>query len=129
MATHRDTRPYTIATASILAIAVAAVIGLLAITPAAGGGGDDAGRDDPRALVTDVDPMAVDVFVHHAADLEPSDWCDVLAAHHDDWDGFRASIADETDRWATDEVGLLAQVGVAMAATCPGEVAAFAAGG
>lgn len=128
MATHRETRPYTIVTASILAIAVAAVIGLLAITPAAGGDADDAGGD-LRELVTDVDPMAVDVFVHHAPDLERSDWCDLLAAHHDDWDGFRASIAAETDRWATDEVGLLAQVGVAMAATCPGEVDAFVATG
>lgn len=131
MHTHRITRP-----ASIVGVAVAAIIAVLALAivasdPASGDTDpavDSAADTEPaglQSLLTDVDPMAVAVFATYAPDVERPDWCDELASHHADWQGFRASIQAQTDAWATDEIGLLAQAGVAMAATCPADVDAF----
>ncbi|MDW3219357.1 MAG: hypothetical protein R8F63_12175 [Acidimicrobiales bacterium] len=131
MHTRRTTRPTSIVGVAVIAIIAAVTLALVAsgsasgdTDPAAGASADQA-TDDLQALLTDVDPIAVAVFTSHAPEVERPDWCDELASHHDDWEGFLASIRAQTDAWATDEVGLLAQVGVAMAATCPADVDAF----
>ena len=119
MTTHRVTRNIFAITALTASVLVVLIVGI-ATTSAS----PDSGLQE---LITDADPAAVDIFSAHAPDVVRAPWCDLMMEHHDDWDGFRASIAAEADAWATDEVGMLAQVGVAMAATCPGEVEAFAA--
>ena len=130
MATHRIThpsRPTIVIVAGLVAIVAVVTVTILTTSSAASGAATARETAGLHALLDDVDPQAIQVFTEYAPTVERSDWCDELVAHHADWDGFRSQIASEADAWATDEVGMLAQVGVAMAATCSDDVADFLA--
>ncbi|MEM7141053.1 MAG: hypothetical protein AAF548_08470 [Actinomycetota bacterium] len=123
MPTHHVTRQ--IASIAVLTAAVfgALLVGVVATSAATN---EETPVDSVEFdVVTEVGDEAVATFTHHAPEVDRAPWCDVMAANHDDWEGFRTEIAGQADAWATDEVGMLAQVGVAMAATCPADVHAF----